>query len=456
MKRIILLICVLILMKNADAQKTFNPMAQARHVVWGQGFGQNSFSRFPADAQQTIPSDVWNQTQRSSGLHVRFITNSANITVNYTLSSQYSSNNWFSSVGANGLDLYARKPDGKWYWCHPGSRTVGSQFKYSSINPDDATYSSEGYEYVLYFPTFAITSSISVTVDSDAQFEFLTVTNEKKPIVVYGTSIVHGAVCSRPGNTWTSIVGRNFPDYPVVNLGFSGVGRMEPEVVEIINRIDASIYILDCLPNFSNTSMPPLIDGRYKSAIDTLTKYHPDAAIVLTEHVGYADMEMWKARKDLVMADNIELKKVYDYFMQKGYTNLYYLSRSELGLDMSADIGDYVHPNDKGMYRYAEAYTAKISEVLRDQESAVKQVNARSLRIKPNPNTGSFSVAIPDSFRQHSKIEILNLEGKSVYSKTVGTQAEILHLEGLNLSGGNYVLRLNNDKDMLTGNLIVL
>lgn len=455
MKRTLILISILISIQYALAQKTFNPMGQARHVVWGQGFGQNSFLRFPADAQQTIPSDVWNQTQRSSGLHVRFVTNSANITVNYTLSSQYSSNNWFSSVGANGLDLYARKPDGKWYWCHPGSRTIGSQFKYSSINPDDEAYSTGGYEYVLYFPTFAITSSISITVDSDAKFEFLTVTNEKKPIVVYGTSIVHGAVCSRPGNTWTSIVGRNFPDYPVVNLGFSGVGRMEPEVVEVINRIDASIYILDCLPNFSNTSMPPLIDGRYKSAIDTLTKYHPDAAIVLTEHVGYADMEMWKARKDLVVADNIELKKVYDYFIQKGYKNLYYLSRSELGLDMSADIGDYVHPNDKGMYRYAEVYTAKITEILNDKESAVKRVNTESLRITPNPNKGSFSVTIPDFFRQQSKIEIFNLEGKSVYSKIINPHTEILHIEGLNLSGGSYVLRLNNDKNILTGNLIV-
>ena len=155
------------------------------------------------------------------------------------------------------------------------------------------------------------------------------------------------------------------------------------------------------------------------------------------------------------MTDNVELKKVYDYFMLKGYNNLYYISRSELGLDMSADIGDYVHPNDKGMYRYAEVYTAKITEILNDKESAVKKVNAASLRITPNPNKGSFSVTIPDSFRQQSKVEIFNLEGKSVYSKTVSSQTEILHLEGLNLSGGNYVLRLNNDKDMLTGNLIV-
>ena len=456
MKHIMILICVLISIQYALSQKTFNPMGQARHVIWGHGYGLNSFSRFPADAQQSIPSDVWNQTLRSSGLHVRFVTNSTNITVNYTLSSQYSGNNWFSAVGANGVDLYARKPDGKWYWCHPGSRTIGSQFKYSSINPDDAEYATHGYEYILYFPTFAITSSISLTVDQDANFEMLTVSNEKKPIVIYGTSVVHGAACSRPGNTWTSIVGRNFPDYPVVNLGFSGVGRMEPEVIEVINRIDASIYILDCLPNFSNTSMPPLIDGRYKSAIDTLTKYHPDAAIILTEHLGYADMDMWKPRKDLVLAGNTELKKVYDYFIQKGHQNLYYVSREELNLDMSADIADYVHPNDKGMYRYAEVYSAKIMEILNNQASAVKkQTVGTSLHIVPNPNNGSFSVMIPETFRQQSMLEIFNFEGKRVFTKQINSAKSTLLINELNLSSGNYILAVNNSNQKISGQFVV-
>ena len=84
------------------AQKTFNPMGQSQQVIWGHGYNQNSFSRFPADAEQTIPSAVWNQTLSSSGLHIRFITNATSITVNYRVKSQYSGNNWFSAVGANG------------------------------------------------------------------------------------------------------------------------------------------------------------------------------------------------------------------------------------------------------------------------------------------------------------------------------------------------------------------
>lgn len=367
MNRIILLTVLLILLKVdfIQAQKTFNPLEQEEHVVWGHGYNVNSFSRLPAYAKESIPANVWNQSLRSSGLHVRFITNATNITVNYSLNSQSEGNKWFSPVGANGLDMYARKPDGNWYWCHPRPLNIGSFFTYEKINPNDTVYKNDGYEYCLYFPLFAISTSLSITVNSDAKFEFIPVDKELKPIVIYGTSVVHGAVCSRPGNSWTSIVGRNFPDLNIINLGFSGSGKVEPEVIDVINEIEASIYIIDCLPNYSNTSMPPLINSRYKYAINKLLEGHPNASILLTEHFGYADMDMWKASKDLVETDNIELRKVYKYFIDKGYKNIFYLSREEMNIDMAADIGDYVHPNDKGMYRFAEVYTAKIKEILK-------------------------------------------------------------------------------------------
>lgn len=438
---------------NINAQTTHNPMGQAKHVVWGQGFGVNSFSRFPADAQQTIPSDVWNQTLRSSGLQIRFITNATSITVNYTLESLYSSNNWFSTVGANGVDMYAHKPDGSWSWCYPNSRTIGSVFTYSTINPDDANYNSNGYEYSLYFPTFAITSSITITVNAGARFDFVPVPVNKKPIVVYGTSVVHGAVCSRPGNTWTNIVSRQFPDRPIVNLGFSGVGRVEPEVIQVINRIDAAIYVIDCLPNYSNTTMPPLIDSRYKSAVDTLKKYHPTAAILLTEHIGYADMEMWNARKDLVLTDNIELKKVYDYFINKGYKNLYYLSREELGLDMSSDIGDYIHPNDKGMYKYAEVYTAKLLEIINQQVSLINQIEENQIKVYPNPSCGSLIVENCNGLSFDQTLQVYDESGKLYLTEKGTNGANRIQLRNLN-SGYNILKVSDAQKSIVRGFLV--
>ena len=54
-----------------------------------------------------------------------------------------------------------------------------------------------------------------------------------KPVLVYGTSIAQGGVASRPGLAWTALLERKL-DRPVINLAFSGNGRLEPEVLDLI------------------------------------------------------------------------------------------------------------------------------------------------------------------------------------------------------------------------------
>ena len=71
------------------------------------------------------------------------------------------------------------------------------------------------------------------------------------PIVVYGTSIAQGGCASRPGLAWTNILGRKL-DRPVINLAFSGNGKLEKELIELLSEIDASLYVLDCLPNLTS------------------------------------------------------------------------------------------------------------------------------------------------------------------------------------------------------------
>src|SRR5699024_8697496 len=107
MKRMFILITIVfsLMIHILQAPKSFNPIIQSEHVVWVHQYNTNSFSRFPPYAKETIPVSVWNQSIRSSGLHVRFITNASNITVNYRLSSKSDANKWFSPVGANGLDM---------------------------------------------------------------------------------------------------------------------------------------------------------------------------------------------------------------------------------------------------------------------------------------------------------------------------------------------------------------
>ena len=53
-----------------------------------------------------------------------------------------------------------------------------------------------------------------------------------KPIVFYGTSITQGGCASRCGMGHTALLGR-WLDREVINLGFSGSGKMEVELAEL-------------------------------------------------------------------------------------------------------------------------------------------------------------------------------------------------------------------------------
>lgn len=88
---------------------------------------------------------------------------------------------------------------------------------------------------------------MQVGVPGNALFNPMAI-REEKPIVVYGTSIAQGGCASRPGMAWPALVGRKL-DRPLINLGFSGNGRLEKEVIDLIAEIDAKVYVLDCLPN---------------------------------------------------------------------------------------------------------------------------------------------------------------------------------------------------------------
>jgi hypothetical protein len=352
-------------------QNTFNPLDEANPIIWNQGYGENSFIRFPASYESTIKaiptngSAIWTRATFSAGLQLRFKTNSDTIKIRYSIESTYNnttSMQWFSDMGAMGIDLYARK-NGTMYWCNPTSAIIADEFIYANLIPDDADYAINGYEYCLYLPSFAHTTSVEIEVTGNADFDWIKANSLKKPVVFYGTSIINGAAAHRAGNNYTNIISRELYDRPIVNLGFSGSGRMEKPVITAVNNIDADIYILDCLPNMNGDYLST-IKELYIAAVDSIKKYHPTAKIILTEHPGYASMDNYTSHYNTVTNENIQLQQAKAEIDTKGYSGIYYISIAELGLNRQEDFSDYIHPNDKGMYKYAAKYLEIIQDIL--------------------------------------------------------------------------------------------
>ena len=202
---------------------------------------------------------------------------------------------------------------------------------------------------------------MEIGVSQESKFTFLPVSQEK-PLVIYGTSIAQGACASRPGMIWSNILEREL-QHPVVNLGFSGNGQLEMEFFNLLNEIDAQLFIIDCLPNLTNDRTVWI----YERTLNGVRKLRQksDAPILLVEHSGYTN-DLTSAQTEKSYRDsNAELLRAYQTLQEEGIQGLHYLTHAEIGLSMDAMV-EGVHPSDLGMRQYADAYIRKIKEILHE------------------------------------------------------------------------------------------
>jgi hypothetical protein len=170
---------------------------------------------------------------------------------------------------------------------------------------------------------------------------------------------------------WTAILGRNM-DRPLINLGFSGSGRLEKPVLKLMSEIDAKIYILDCLPNLPKNSWEGLgistdeeFRKRVLEAVRFLKSSKPDIPILLVDHAGYSEQFINKSRKESFSHVNKLQKEAYHQLREEGYDELFYLTYDEIGMSRDGTM-DGTHPNDLGMMNYGVAYTKKLREILNE------------------------------------------------------------------------------------------
>jgi hypothetical protein len=433
-----------------------NPLLETQKIMWGQAYSGNVLSRMPAIYQSTIPSDVWEKTLYPAGMQIRFRTNAASFKVNYTSGSLYSYD-YQSKVGSNGFDMYVRIND-TFYFVYPNAHTIASgnsSFTYGQISPDDPNYAVNGYEYCLYLPEICQVSGLQFEINSGTFLEYIPVPQNVKPIVFYGTSIINGQNVSRPGNNITNIISRSLYDIPVVNMGFRSVARMESEVIAALNAIDAQVYFLDCLPNMNSISLTTQIVSRFVDGVDSLKKYHPNAAIVLVEHPGYSYQESYAPRKTQTENTNAALSNAYNILVEeRGYKHIYYIKQQDLGLNVYTDFSDHIHPSDKGAYLYADAFVNMLGIIAADTGGDISitssLVKHSEFKIYPNPATDKLNVEYAGN-TDKMYVEINDSLGKRVYKKMFSKS----FIDISALSAGIYVVRIYSDKNVIHSQKII-
>ncbi len=345
--------------------KWWNPAVSEIWVIEGQGWPGElaaSYDRLPARAEKTVRPAVWNLSRNSSGLMIRFRSNAERIVVRYQVAGPMNMPH-MPSTGVSGMDLYAKNSDGEWLWTNSRNSfkdTVVYQF--NGLRPNDG-YHKMGREYRLYLPLYNTVKWMEIGVADSSLFTPMPVRREK-PVVTYGTSIMHGACASRPGMAWVNILGRKL-DRPLINLGFSGNGQLEPEVLSLITEIDARLYVLDCLPNLWNPKDFPReeVIRRTVAAVDQIRKIRPSTPILIVDHSGYTDGSLNPIRLKDYTETNQANHQAFAQLKGAGVQNIYLLTKEEIGLTLDA-MTDGTHPSDLGMQQYADAYEKSIREIL--------------------------------------------------------------------------------------------
>jgi lysophospholipase L1-like esterase len=363
---------------------------------WPASEVKHAYDRLPAKAESVVRAPVWNLAQDSAGLSYRFVSDADSIRARWKLrKAERLAMPHMPATGVSGLDLYVRDA-GEWKWLgqgRPENADTNEKFLARGLRK------GEKREYLLYLPLYNGVHSVEIGVPTGAVFEPAPDRyRERKPVVFYGTSILQGGCASRPGMAYPSIVGRKL-DWPIVNLGFSGNGKTEPEMAQVLAELEPAAYVLDSLPNLEVAQ----VKERVEPFIAALRAKHPQTPIVLVENVNYTDTGFIESRRSKVAEANTYLRKLYDRLKAAGDHRLAYVHASHLLGGDGEDTVDGTHPTDLGFMRMAEGITPILREALKaagldanDEAGFVPLFDGKSL----------------DGWSQHEGMPPLHLAGK--------------------------------------------
>lgn len=323
------------------------------------------YTRIPAYLQDSVRPDLWERSQCSSGIGVRFATNSKNIGVRYELL-------WnthlihMADTGLKGTDLYILEGDSVWRHVN----TNRPYIKDKDTNPDshwvESTYVSgldgEMHEFMIYFPLYDGVNQLFVKVDSTAEINAGNprVIDRDRRIVAYGTSILQGGCASRTGMCSTNIISREL-NSEVVNIGISGEGKMDFCMARAMNKIaDVDLFLIDPVPNCTEM----MCDTLTYDFIKILADAHPNTPIVMIEGPIYPYARYENFFSAYLPRKNAAFRRNYDRLVAEGYKNIYYIEST--GLDGIEDDGtvDGIHLTDLGFRHYADLIVPRLKQIL--------------------------------------------------------------------------------------------
>ena len=357
------------MVQPARADRDINTMKAVNALdlrVINKGWENTSrdYTRLPAWLEDSVRPTLWERSQCSAGIAVRFATNSTAVGVKYRLL-------WntrmphMADTGLKGTDLYIHHSGAPEFVGDNGWRHVNTNRP--SMNKEqmwnDKVYvenlDTTMKEFMIYLPLYDGVEELYVMVDSGAVITKgdPNLIDSSRRIVAYGTSILQGGCASRTGMAATNIISRDL-NAEVVNIGISGEAKLDFPMARALAEIkDVDLYLLDPVPNCTQMQCDTLTYDFVK----ILRTLRPDVPIVMVEGPIYPYARYDSFFNSYLPAKNREFRKNFDRLKAENPENLYYVDSVELdGIEDDGTV-DGIHLTDLG-FKY---YAAKITPILR-------------------------------------------------------------------------------------------
>ncbi len=315
------------------------------------------FRRMPVAKPGELPEGVEWLANHTSGGQVAFKTDSRHIAVRVKLAGPADMNH-MPSTGQCGFDLYIGAPFAKRF--HKVSTYDHTQTEYEVLLWDHPDLAMR--EFTLNFPLYQGVEDLRIGLDPEAKIDPPTPYSIDGRIVIYGTSITHGGCAARPGMAYPNILSRRL-NAEIINLGFSGNGKGEPEVCRIFASIpNVRLFVLDYEANAISQEK---FSETLPANIGIIRENYPTVPILVVSRIVFS-YDSTHPESDKQRNDTRDMQiKVVETAKANGDSNIYFLDGATLlGNDYDECTVDGVHPTDLGFLRIANAIEPVIREIL--------------------------------------------------------------------------------------------
>ena len=262
---------------DIDGIKFYSPDAEEFSL---EGFAWRKagmpFDRFAGYNTAGFRDALINLAKYPAEVNLRFISNSKRIVIRAAFRQVHKIAR-MALTGSMGFDVYVRD-QGEMVF-----RGVTS-FDFDAMDYCVDLFSDSKQkmrQFLINFPLYGDIESLEIGLENEAEIKKAHAWKDSRPLICYGTSILHGACANRPGMAYPAILSRTL-DRPVMNFGFAGNARGDAYMAEMLASIKAPCcYILDYDPNSSweNTRTTA------ENFIGILRKKHSEVPIVFVSNI---------------------------------------------------------------------------------------------------------------------------------------------------------------------------